>query len=141
MTETLVEQIIRHEGRVMSHNRHVIYTDTVGKRTIGYGRNLDDRGISDSEARIMLHNDINDALNDLLDKFDWFGELNQVRQGVLINMCFNLGINRLKNFKNMLAALEAQDYDLAAQEMLDSMWASQVKGRATELAEQMRSGK
>jgi len=140
MTETLVEQIIRHEGRVMSHGRHIIYTDAVGKRTIGYGRNLDDRGISDSEARTMLHNDINEALNDLMDHFEWFGSMNQVRQGVLINMCFNLGITRLRLFRNMIAALEAEDYDLAADEMLDSLWARQVKGRATELAEQMRSG-
>ena len=137
---TLIEQIKRHEGSVISNNRHMPYTDSVGKTTIGYGRNIDDVGISEQEAHFLLMNDIRIATSELYENFDWFGTINKTRQDVLINMCFNIGINRLKGFKNMIAALKRQDFDDAAKEMLDSKWARQVKGRADELAEQMRKG-
>lgn len=128
----LLEQIKRHEGLRLKP-----YRDTVGKLTIGYGRNLDDVGITKAEAERMLLMDISRTEDELL-QFDWYSDLEPHRQDVLVNMCFNMGLPTLLKFKNMIAALESGDYDKAADEMLDSKWARQVGGRAEELAEQMR---
>lgn len=116
------------------------YTDTVGKLTIGVGRNLDDVGISTDEAMYLLDSDI-DRVTKALDKsMPWWTSLSENRQLVLANMCFNLGIVRLLLFKDTIAAIEGGDYIEAAKEMLDSRWAIQTKDRATELAQMMKDG-
>lgn len=130
---TLKEQLRRDEGFRLKP-----YRDTVGKLTIGCGRNLDDKGISGAEALMLLDNDIAEVTASL-QGFPWFRALDEVRQGVLVNMGF-MGIGKLLEFRQMIAALEALDYEQAAAEMLDSTWAGQVKGRAIRLAQQMRTG-
>lgn len=115
------------------------YECTAGKLTIGYGRNLDDNGISEVEANALLDNDINSVCIRLESQDFWTG-LCAARQAVLIDMCFNLGWPRLSGFRKMLAALRVADYQAAAREMLDSQWAKQVGGRATKLAKIMRTG-
>lgn len=134
-TETLEDTLIRHEGLRLKP-----YRCTAGKLTIGIGRNLDDIGISEAEARLMLRNDIISAELQLQSSFPWFRRLDPLRQQILTNMAFNLGMPRLRRFRRMLANIERGDYERAADEMLDSRWAQQVKGRATELARWMRSG-
>lgn len=116
------------------------YKDTVGKMTIGVGRNLDDKGLSKAEINILLNNDINDCENDLDRTLPWWRQLNDNRQRVMLNMCFNLGITRLKGFKNMLKDVQEGRYDRAAVEMLGSLWARQVGGRAVRLAKLMKNG-
>ena len=59
---------------------------------------------------------------------------------IVANMAFNLGMPRLNKFKKMWSAIEDEDYNNAAVEMLDSRWAEQVKGRATRLSNIMRTG-
>ena len=132
--EPVATLIKKHEGLRLRP-----YKCTAGKLTIGYGRNLDDNGISEVEAEQMLHNDIQNCYAACL-KFPFWNELNAARQAVLIDMCFNLGITKMKQFKKMLAALEIGAYYRAAHEMLDSHWARQVTSRATELAEIMEKG-
>lgn len=115
------------------------YLDTVGVLTIGYGRNLEHVGITEDEATAMLRADANvaqEAAQALLGP-TWYA-LDASRQAVMINMAFNLGQTRLSNFKNMLSAIHAGDYSTAANEMLDSRWATQVGDRATRLADIMR---
>ena len=136
----LTNTLIRHEGSVISNGRHMPYVDTVGKTTIGFGRNLTDRGISESEARYLLQNDIQDHLNELRSALPWFHALDDVRQEVLVNMAFNLGVPGLLKFHNTLASVEEGNYTTAAHGMLDSKWASQVGKRATELARAMETG-
>lgn len=131
--ESFKEMLMRHEGYSGK-----LYKDSVGKYTIGYGRNIEDKGVSIDEANLMFDNDISDARNDCLHAFPWFADLDEPRQWVLINMCFNLGLTRLKGFHKFLGAVERGDYDTAAIEMLDSLWAKQVKGRARELAALMQ---
>lgn len=116
------------------------YNDTTGHLTIGIGRNLTDRGVSTSEALAMLDNDIIYFTHKLNHYFPFFDELDDMRKIILINMCFNLGIFGLLEFKNMLSAIQDKNYKLAAIEMLDSKWATQVKGRADRLAAMMRDG-
>jgi|SRR5690554_6313570 len=132
--ELLRSQLKRHEGLRLKP-----YRDTVGKLTIGYGRNLDDNGISEPEAEMLLDNDIDRVAGELY-RIRGYNTLSPVRQTVIANMAFNLGTPGLMGFRRMWAAIERQDYESAAREMLDSKWARQVGSRATELAEIMRDG-
>lgn len=135
MTNKLADQLLRHEDF-----KSKPYRDTAGKLTIGIGRDLDDVGITLEEARALLANDIERAARALDDKIPWWRHLDDVRQDVLANMCFNMGIHRLVKFEEMLAACSRGAYGVAADEMLDSLWAKQVGARANELAGQMRMG-
>ncbi len=131
----LRRQIIRDEGL-----RLLPYTDTVGRLTIGYGRNLTDVGISQAEASDLLDNDLTLAVSDLQQAFPLVLDLDSTRFVVLACMAFNLGIGRLSKFTKMWAAIRQGDYATAAIEMMESRWAEQVGARATRLAESMRSG-
>lgn len=125
-------QIERDEGLRLKP-----YRDSVGKLTIGYGRNLDDRGITKDEAALLLAHDLADAWNAVESAFPWARDLSEPRMGVLVNMAF-MGIGRLKGFVKMLAAMEAGDWEAAARELLDSKYAGQVGARADRLAQQLR---
>ena len=115
------------------------YKDSVGVLTIGYGRNLE-RGISALEAEVLLDHDLADAELACRKAFLWFPLLSDARQRVVVEMCFNLGLTRLKGFTLTLDALAAGDYARAAAQMLTSRWAAQVGARAHRLAEAMRAG-
>lgn len=134
-TDQLIKQLKRHEGIELTP-----YKDTEGILTIGIGRNLEHRGITEKEAEFMLMNDLAEFMKTAR-SYVWYDSLNDVRKAVIVNMLFNLGQPRFNKFVAMQEALKAQNYATAAAEMLDSRWAKQVKGRATELAEQMRTGK
>lgn len=134
--EEFIEQLKRHEGLKLFP-----YFCSAGKMTIGYGRNLEDVGITKEEAELLLEGDIVKAVVALdVAKGDKMMYLNDTRKFVLTNMCFNLGLTRLLKFKKMWQAIDNKDFETAAIEMLDSKWASQVGFRALELAEMMRSG-
>lgn len=118
------------------------YPDSLGYLTIGYGRLIDPRkggGISPDEAAYMLGNDLARAERQC-ETLPAYLELSPPRQAVVIEMCFNLGFDGVRQFKRFLSALIQQDFTHAAAEMLDSTWAVQVKGRAVELATQMETG-
>jgi lysozyme len=117
------------------------YKCSAGKLTIGVGRNLEDRGLSHAEIDMLLSNDIRTCEKELRKEFYWFEKLDDVRQEVLLNMCFNLGISRLKQFKKTLNYIECGMYNDAATEMLDSKWADQVGRRARKLSDAMRTGR
>jgi lysozyme len=134
MSDQLRAMLIRQEGLKLKP-----YRDSVGKLTIGVGRNLDDDGILEQEAYVMLDNDIARHTLDA-QKISVFSSLDPVRQDVLVNMVFNMGLPRVLGFKNMIAALSSQDWEEAAQEMLSSRWATQVWHRAEELAQMIRTG-
>lgn len=121
-------QLQLHEGR-----RAFVYQDTVGKATIGVGRNLVDRGLSDDEINLLLDNDITAAYNEAVRIIPGFNTLSEDRQHALIDMIFNLGAAGLLKFKKFLAAIEARDFERAATEMMDSKWARQVGQRAETL--------
>lgn len=133
MLDALIKQLKRHEGF-----RAFPYKDTVGKLTIGYGRNLDDVGITEQEGRALLLNDVEIAVKEVNVTWPWILDHDEVRQQVIYNVAFNMGVPRLSGFKKMFAAMEDFDYEKAAEEMLDSKWATQVGDRATELAGMMR---
>jgi lysozyme len=124
--------LIKHEGLRLKP-----YIDTTGNLTIGYGRNLDGKGITKSEALSMLDNDIREVKATLKTVLPVYSELSDTRKAVLENMCFNIGITKLLKFKKMLTFLDNHDYKNVASEMLKSKWATQVHGRARELAKLM----
>ena len=119
----------RHEGR-----RTHPYRDQVGKLTIGVGRNLDDRGLSDEEIEGLLANDIAIARTACRALFPAFDGFNSKRQAGLISMAFNLGQTRLAGFKRMRAAINDSNWTGASTEALHSYWARQVGHRAQEIA-------
>lgn len=134
MWRTLLEKdLMRDEGF-----SQFPYMCPAGHQTIGYGRNLEHRGLSTDEAMMLLRNDLSLAERELKAAFPWYPSLpGQVKRG-LINMHVNLGLPRLMKFKNMLKALSNGDYALAADEALDSKWARQVGERARRIAEMMQ---
>jgi lysozyme len=133
--EDLKQQLIRHEGLEL-----LPYKCTAGKLTIGVGRNIEDRGISYDEAMFLLENDLMLYTAELEKSFPVVKDLNDVRVLTLLNMAFNLGITKLRQFKMMWAAIEDNDFEAASQEMLNSKWARDVGNRSLELSEQMRTG-
>lgn len=132
--DRLIEDLKRDEGM-----RTNLYRDTVGKQTIGVGRNIDDRGISIAEAEFMLANDIDNVEAELNFKIPWWVNMPADAKRALANMCFNIGWPRLEGFQKMLAALKDGNYPKAADEALDSRWAGQVGARAERIAALIRS--
>lgn len=130
--ESLKEQLIRHEGL-----RLTVYDCPAGYKTIGVGRNIEHKGITESEALYLLDNDIGYFTEQLEDNLIGFQELPEDKKAVLVNMAFNLGVNGLLKFKNMLAAITEERWEDASSEMLNSRWADQVGNRAIELSEIM----
>jgi lysozyme len=100
---------------------------------------LKERGISKDEALFLLGNDIEDAVADLR-SFDWYEDLDPIRKKVVIDMRYNLGPTRFREFRRMIAALAAGDYTAAAAEMVDSRWYQQVGERGRRLVAMMRTG-
>ena len=135
MIASLKDQLVRDEELRLKP-----YTDSVGKLTIGVGRNLTDKGISFQEAQGLLANDIADATADLQAKLPWTATLDDVRKGAMVNMTFNIGIGGLLEFHDFLARMQRGDFSGAAGAMLDSLWARQVGARATRLSIQIQSG-
>ena len=148
--DQLIEQLKRHEG----YRAHA-YRCTAGKRTIGYGYNLTANplklsslelqhaqlvGMGEYEAERLLKLMIAKVTDQLEEALPVINRLNTVRQDVLINMTYNMGLVGLLKFKKMLLALEKKDYQKASIEMLDSKWKDDVGNRAQELATQMMTG-
>jgi len=153
--QALIDQLILHEGMELK-----VYQDHLGIDTIGVGRNLQDRGISDGELSFMnklrleiyeigiteanacflLGNDIDIVEEELYDAHPCIDRLDDVRIRVVLDMAFNMGVPRLRKFKNMWAGIHDGDYVRAALEMLDSRWATQVGQRSVRLSDAMKTG-
>ena len=123
----LAERYIKkHEGEVLKP-----YKDSRGILTIGVGHNLE-LGISAAASDFIFKEDLDKAEALLNAKCPVFAKLDANRQLVLLDLCFNLGINGLLGFKKMLAALDSEDYNKAGNELMNSRYAKQVPIRAAE---------
>ena len=131
----LRDSLLRYEGIRLKP-----YRCTQGRLTIGIGRNLDDVGISSEEAHLMLDNDIKRVKADADRELIWFDALDEVRQYVVLLMLFQLGPTTFRKFRRFIRAMDRQDYEIAAKEMLASDWAKQTPARAQELAMLMLRG-
>ena len=154
--DLLMEKLIAHEGL-----RLQVYEDSLGIATIGIGRNLEDRGITpeelewmdipnmaivhtmgitEADAMYLAQNDVQIVEEELLRSHPCVENLDAVRQLILVDMAFNMGVPRLGKFKKMWAAIHENNFEEAAKEMLDSRWANQVNSRSTKLAHAMHTG-
>lgn len=123
--EKVAAHLLVDEGVVLH-----AYRDHLGYLTIGVGRLIDERkggGISYSEAIYLLENDMTKHWDALLSRFPWVADLDDVRQAVLLNLAFNLGIVGLSKFRNTLAAFERGDWAAAGQGLMNSLWFKQVQ--------------
>lgn len=131
----LVTKLIEmHEGY-----RQFPYTCPAGKLTVGIGFNLDDTGLSREESLLILHHRLRDIRYKLSRKFPDFRSLSAVRQAVITDMAYNLGMDGLAKFRKMWDAIARRDWRDARREMLDSRWANQVGARARRLAWMMET--
>ena len=134
--DALKQRLIREEGLRLKP-----YVDTVGKISLGVGRNLTDVGISQDEAMVLLNNDLTKVIDGLTVRgVPWFSGLDQVRQQVCCDMAFNLGLDGFFKFTRMVQAISRGEFETAAREMRSSRWAEQVGGRAEVLALMMETG-
>ena len=131
----LTELLKKHEGV-----KYELYKCTSDKWTIGVGRNLEDVGISEEEADYLLQNDIERTIELMDDYIPWHDNLDLVRHEALVNFVFNVGIGTAMKFKKAMSALEEGNYDVAADEMMDSNWSKQVGHRAVEVTQMIRTG-
>lgn len=137
MTPFLTQDLMRDEGC-----RLTAYQDTLGIWTCGWGHaHVPPNTVwSLEKATQVLQEDISTAIKALDRNASWWRTLNDPRQDVMVNLTFNMGWGGLSTFKNTLAAIKAGNFEQAASGLLDSKWATQVHGRATRLAKQMRTG-
>ena len=135
LSKSLLQRVKRHEGFSAEP-----YVDSLGHITIGYGHKIE--SMSTVQAEGQLIHDLNIALIGAVDLFypDIWPTLNQVRKDVLTEMVFQLGKNGVSKFVKMKAALEKEDYQEAANQMILSRWYEQTTNRCVTLAGMMRSG-
>lgn len=133
----ILDQLCRDEGEVLH-----AYQDSRGFWTIGTGILIDKNGggITHEENMFLVGNRLNAAHSHLSQSLPWFDKLDEARQGVLLNMAYNMGWSGLLAFHNTLSLIEQGKYPEAADAMLASRWTSQVGARAQRLAMQMRTG-
>ena len=132
----LVESLIRDEGF-----RQYPYYDSGANLTVGIGRNLDSNGITLNEAKYLCNNDIDNCEKEVMKLVKNYGVLDNSRKMVLLNMCFNLGINKFSEFRKMIAFVEINDFELAAQEIRNSKAYKDLTSRYARMAHQMETGK
>ncbi|HET8706063.1 MAG TPA: glycoside hydrolase family protein [Pseudomonadales bacterium] len=138
--DKLYEELATDEGKVLH-----TYLDSLGFLTIGIGHLVADDEfeegdtITEEQCFEIFKKDVQTAIFRLGKVYPHYSNLTDARQRALINMTFNMGM-KLANFKMMLAALDAGNYDEAANQMLNSLWAHQVGDRAKRLAQMMRAG-
>ena len=138
MRDKLIKMLKVHEG-VETY----AYKCSENKTTIGVGRNVDKAGglgLSDDEVDYLLQNDIDRVILELDSEYDWFSDLDDVRQDAMVDISFNLGQTRLRAFKKALSAMSEGDWDEAANQFMDSRWSEQVGIRAKNLTEMIRIG-
>lgn len=127
------ELIKRHEGEMLKP-----YVDTVGKVTIGVGRNLTDNGITADESDRLLEHDLQNSWDECA-KYPWFLGLSETRKAACLDLQFNVGPTRFRGFVKFISAMAAQDFNAAAEELVDSNWYKQVGRRGHELEDLIRN--
>jgi lysozyme len=134
---TLLDDIERDEGY-----RQFPYEDTAKppRLTIGFGFNLTDVGLSREECQLLAAHRLRKIDQHLIQALAWYTGLNERRRNALVNMAYQMGVQKLLTFRDMHAALDAGDFDKAAAEALDSTYARQVPERAKRIATAIKEG-
>lgn len=132
--DTLITELKRDEGF-----KGFLYKDPVGVQTIGFGRNLEDHGITKAEAEYLLRNDIASAVSTANSIFDNFYAMPDAAQRVIVNVIVNTGPAGFRSFRHFIAAVQREDWRSAELELLDSQAAKQLPKRYQRLGKLLRS--
>ena len=131
---SLIDDIKKHEGF-----KPTVYQCTEGYDTIGYGFAIKDLKLSEEVCNIILTEKLAKLQFDISTKFEWFEDSPEIVRNVVINMCYQLGLTGFSKFKQTIYYLETEQYEEAATECLDSLWAKQTPNRAKEVSEAISS--
>ena len=132
--QDIVEDIKKHEGF-----KSKVYQCTEGYDTIGYGFAVKDLIIDEDIATLILMRKLHTLLQRITIAFPWFKDIDDIAKGVVVNMCYQLGLKGFSMFKQTIYYLETEQYEEASIECLDSLWAKQTPARARELSERLSS--
>jgi lysozyme len=112
-----------------------------GKLTIGYGRNLEDVGISKLESEVLIDHDLYQAELNAGKAFEWFQPLSELRQRAITELIFNMGLTAFRGFRQTILAIKVRQYRVASEHLLDSQWKGQVgETRSSRIARYLRDG-
>ena len=131
--QDIINSIKAHEGY-----EPMVYQCTEGHDTIGVGFKVADLKLSEKVCDLILEEKLNDLIPRIERKLSWFRYTQDEVKLVIVNMCYQLGLSGVLMFKRALAAMEIKNWEMAADEMLDSLWARQTSRRANELADLIR---
>ena len=131
---SLISKIKKHEGF-----RSTVYECTEGYETIGYGFAINDLKLDEDIAELILVRKLADLVARIKQTFPWTKDAPEEIQDVVVDMCYQLGVNGFSKFKKTIYLLETEQYEEASTEMLDSLWAKQTPNRAKELSEEVRA--
>ena len=130
---SLIDSIKKHEGYV-----GVVYKDSLGIDTIGYGFAIKDLELDEDICQIILERKLK-ALHDMVKiKFTWYIYMPPEIKDVVMEMCYQLGVGGVSKFKKTIAYLQNKQWEEASVEMLDSLWAKQTPNRAKELSNRVK---
>ena len=141
MEDNRIEALIEAENMIKRHEGFSgqLYRCPRGKLTIGYGYNIEDRGLPKDLCESLLERDLSNLMR-RLSQFEWFSRLNTKRKAAILDMAYQLGVAGLLNFRKSLQLLKEEKYKEAAQEMLNSAWAKQTPNRAQEITSIIERG-
>ncbi|MFA5150546.1 MAG: glycoside hydrolase family protein [Candidatus Omnitrophota bacterium] len=134
MFENVVENIKRHEGF-----RTEVYEDSLGFDTIGYGFKISSLDLTPQEAEMILRRKLIELADNVRSQFRWFGQMPEVVQDVILEMCYQLGISGFSDFRQTIGRIALKDFKGAAECMRNSLWYKQTPNRAEELAKKMEA--
>ena len=129
----LIDSIKKHEGYV-----GIVYKDSLGIDTIGYGFAIKDLELDEDVCEIILKRKLNTLTDIVLLKFSWFKYMPQEIKDIVIEMCYQLGVTGFSKFKKTIAYLQNKQWEEASVEMLDSLWAKQTPNRAKEMSKRVK---
>ena len=133
VTLELLNSIRKHEGF-----RAKVYKDTLDFDSIGYGFAIKDLVLDEDIANIILQRKLEALIRRIEFKFGWFADLPGTVKDVVIEMSFQLGLSGFSKFKKTIEHLKNEEWESAADEMLDSKWAVQTPNRAKALSDRIR---
>ena len=129
----LIESIKKHEGYV-----GIVYKDSLGIDTIGYGFAIKDLELDEDICEIILERKLHNLIDRLLLKFGWFKYMPPEIKDIVTEMCYQLGVTGFSKFKKTIAYLQDKKWEEASVEMLDSLWARQTPNRAKEMSDRVK---
>ena len=129
----LIDSIKKHEGYV-----GIVYKDSLGIDTIGYGFAIKDLELDADICDIILERKICALIDRISNKFSWYKYMPPEIQDIVVEMCYQMGVYGFSCFRKTIAYLQDKKWEEASVEMLDSRWAEQTPNRANEMSKRVK---